>query len=151
MIRAQLLVTSLPDVLFSGSDPTRNIVEESVIWFYCEVNSASSTLSVTWNKGGGTLVQDVPHIILRTSTTSSSTTLILVLDNVVSSDAGLYQCTAQDGQDISRGTILTITGYYRVSCYLYLYCQCSDVNYCPCSSTKYDWSIENSLWYYIFC
>ena len=111
MIQAQLSVTSLPDVLFSGSDPTRNIVEGSVIWFYCEVNSISSTLSVTWNKDGGKLVQNVPHIILRTFTTSSSTTYLLVLDNVVSSDAGRYQCTAQDGQDIRSGTTLTITGY----------------------------------------
>ena len=111
MIQAQLSVTSLPDVLFSGSDPARNIVEGSVIWFYCEVISASSTPSVTWNKDGRTLVQDVPHIILRTSTTSSSITLLLVLDNVVSSDAGLYQCTTQDGQDTATGTTLTITGY----------------------------------------
>ena len=111
MIQAQLSVTSLPDILFSGSDPARTIVEESVIWFYCEVNSASSTLSVTWNKDGGTLVQDVPHIILRTSSTSSSTTLLLVLDDVVSSDNGQYQCTAQDRQDIRSGTTLTITGY----------------------------------------
>ena len=85
-------------------------MEGSVIWFYCEVNSTSSALSVTWNKDGRQMVQDVPHIILRTSTTSS-TTLLLVLDNVVSSDAGFYQCTAQDGQDTATGTTLTITGY----------------------------------------
>ena len=109
--KAQLSVTSLPDILFSGSNPTRGIVERSVMWLYCEVNSISSTLSVTWNNDGGQLVQDVPHIILKTSTTSSSTTLLLVLDNVVFSDAGLYQCTAQDMQDIATGTILNITGY----------------------------------------
>ena len=85
-------------------------MEGSVIRLYCEVNSSSSALSVTWNKDGG-LVQDVPHIILRTSNTSSSTTLLLVVDNVVSSDAGLYQCTAQDGQDTVTGTTLNITGY----------------------------------------
>ena len=86
-------------------------MDGSVIWFFCEVNSTSSALSVTWNKDGGQLVQDVPHIILRTSNISSLTTLLLVLDNVVSSDAGLYQCTAQDGQDTATGTTLTITGY----------------------------------------
>ena len=79
---------------------------------YCEVNSSSSSaLSVSWNKDGGRLVQDVPHIILRTSTTSSSTTLLLVLDNIVSSDAGLYQCTAQDGTIKATGDTLNITGY----------------------------------------
>ena len=86
-------------------------MEGSVIWLYTEVNSTSSALSVTWNKDGGQLVQDVPHIILKTSTTSSSTTLLLVLDNVVSSDAGQYHCTAQDGQDTATGTTLNITGY----------------------------------------
>ena len=110
-VKAQLSVTSLPDILFSGSNPTRGIVERSVIWLYCEVNSTSSTPSVTWNKDGRQLVQDVPHIILKTSTTSSSTTLLLVLDDVVSSDAGLYQCTTQGGQDTATGTTLTITGY----------------------------------------
>ena len=109
--KAQLCVTSLPVILFSGSNPTRGIVERSVIWLYYEVNSTSSTLSVTWNKDGGQLVQDVPHIILKTSTTSSSTTLLLVIDNTGSSDAGLYQCTAQDEQDTATGTTLTITGY----------------------------------------
>ena len=104
-------MTSFPDVLFSGSNPARSIVEGSVIWFYCEVNSTSSVLSVTWSKDGGQLVQDVPHIILRTSNTSSSTTLLLVLDNVVSSDAGQYLCIAQDGQNTATGTTLTITGY----------------------------------------
>ena len=110
VVQSQLSVTSLPELLFSGSNPTKNIVEGSVIWLYCEVNSISSTLSVTWNKDGGQVVQHVPHTILRTSF-SSSTTLLLVVDNVVSSDAGLYQCTAQDGQDTSTGTTLTITGY----------------------------------------
>ena len=86
-------------------------MEGSVIWFYCEVNSNSSTVSVTWNKDGQELVQDIPHIILRISSSSSSSTLLLVLDNVVSSDAGLYQCTAQDGLSMASGTALTITGY----------------------------------------
>ena len=54
-VKAQLSVISLPDILFSGSNPTRGIVERSVIRLYCEVNSTSSTLSVTWNKDGGQL------------------------------------------------------------------------------------------------
>ena len=86
-------------------------MEGSVIWLYCEVNLNSSTLSATWNKNGQELVQDVPHIIVRISTFSSFTTILLVLDNVVSSDAGLYQCTAQDGVITASGTALTITGY----------------------------------------
>ena len=89
------------------------VVEGSVIWLVCEVNSSSNTLSVTWNKNGGQLVQDVPHTVIRRSlmtNTSSTTTLMLTIDTVVSSDAGMYQCTAQDGQEIANGNIIPITG-----------------------------------------
>ncbi len=102
-----LSVASLPDLLFSEH---KSIVEGSVLWLYCEVSSISDTLSVTWNKDGGQLVQDIPHIRLRTSNTSSFTTLLLVIDNVVSSDAGVYQCTARDGQYYISGESLTVTG-----------------------------------------
>ena len=118
-VKALFSVTSLPDLLFNGSNPSRSIVEGSVIWLFCEVNSNSSTLSLMWNKDGESLVQDVPHIILRTYTTSSSTTLLLVLDNVVSSDAGLYQCAAQDGQITATGKALNITGYSWWIIYVY--------------------------------
>ena len=103
-------MTSLPDTLFSGS--STSVVEGSVLWLYCEVNSTSSSLCVTWFKDGGSLVQDVPHIRLRTSTSSSSTTLLLVLDNAVYSDAGVYQCTAQDGPVNSAGKASSISGSY---------------------------------------
>ena len=59
-------------------------------------------------------MQHVPHIRLRTSTSSSSTTVLLVLDNVVSSDAGVYQCSAQDGLDTASGNELNVTGEYLV-------------------------------------
>ena len=75
-----------------------------MLWLYCDVNSTSSSLSVTWVFDRiRSLVQDVPHIRLRTSTSSSSTTLLLVVDNVVSSDGGVYQCTAQDGLNNASG------------------------------------------------
>ena len=104
---AKLSVSSLPDLLLSEH---KSIVEGSVLWLYCEVNSISSTLSVTWNKDGGQLVQDVPHIRLRTSNTSFSSTFLLVIDNVVSSDAGVYQCTARVGLDFVRGDIFNMIG-----------------------------------------
>ena len=110
--QAQLLVTSRHDSLLPSSETS--LVEGSVLWIYCDVNSTSSSLSVAWFKDGGSLVQDVPHIRLRTSTSSSSTTLLLVLDNVVSSDAGVYQCSAQDGPDTASGNELNVTGEYLV-------------------------------------
>ena len=103
-------MTSLPDTTFSGS--STSVVEGSVLWLYCEVSSESSSYSVFWNKDGKLLVQDVPHIRLRTSNTSASTTLLLVLDNVVSPDAGVYQCTAQDGLNTDNGSSLNVTGQF---------------------------------------
>ena len=54
--------------------------------------------------------QNVPHFILRTSNNLSSTILLLVIDNVVSSDSGVYQCTARDGLDTIAGNALSIEG-----------------------------------------
>ena len=101
-------MTSLPEVLFTGG--SRTIVESSVVWLYCEVNSTAPTLTVTWNKDGVALMQDVPHIRMRSSTSASATTLLLVLDNFQVSDGGTYQCSAQDGTSTAMGDTLTLTG-----------------------------------------
>ncbi len=115
-VQAQLSIVTLPNSLYTQSS---RAVEGSVIWLVCEVNSASNTLSVTWNKDGGQLVQDVPHIVIRRSlrtNTSSTTTLMLTIDTVVSSDAGMYQCTAQDGQVTANGDIIPITCLLMLEC-----------------------------------
>ena len=68
---------------------------------------------MTWNKDGGQLVRDVPHIFMRKSLitdTSSTTTSMLTVDNKVFSDSGMYQCTAQDGWQTADGDIIPITG-----------------------------------------
>ncbi len=72
---------------------------------------------MTWNKDGGQLVQDVPHIFIRRSVNSntSSTTLMLTIDTVVSSDSGMYQCTAQDRQEIVNGNIIPVIGKSRLT------------------------------------
>ena len=101
-------MTSLPDVLFKES--TWAVVEESVLWLYCEVNSTASSLVVAWSKDGDRLVQDVPHIRMRRSTSGSTTILLLVVDIFLESDVGTYRCTAQDGQDTASGTSLNLTG-----------------------------------------
>ncbi len=109
-VQAQLSVVTLPNSLYNQSS---RVVEGSVIWMDCEINSASNSLSVRWNKDGGQLVQDIPHTVMRRSlitNTSSTTTLMLIIDTVVSSDAGMYQCTAQNGQETANGDIIPITG-----------------------------------------
>ncbi len=102
-------MTSLPTSLFNNG--ARSIVEGSVIWLFCEVNSTADTLTATWSKDGAILEQDTPHIRLRNSNTSSATTLLLVIDYVELSDAGLYQCTAMNGQEFSAtGMVFNMTG-----------------------------------------
>ena len=109
-VQAQMSVTTLPNSLYNQSS---RVVEGSVIWLVCDVNSVSNTLSVTWNKDGRQLVQDVPHTVIRRSLMTNSfstTTLMLTIDTVVSSDAGMYQCTAQDGQETANGDTIPFTG-----------------------------------------
>ena len=101
-------MTSLPAMLFNGGN--QSIVEGSVIWLYCEVDSVSPSLRVTWNKDNVPLTQDVPHIRMRSSSTTSSTTFLLVVDNFQSSDDGTYQCTAEDGVTTGNGSTLILTG-----------------------------------------
>ena len=58
-------MTSLPDALFNGGSQT--VVEGSVFWLYCQVNSRTPTVTATWTKDSVPLVQDVPHIRMRSS------------------------------------------------------------------------------------
>ena len=103
-------MTSLPAVLFDGGSQT--IVEGSVVWLYCQVNSTSPTLTVTWNKDSVPMILDVPHIRIRNENDTSDGKFIsvLIVDNFQTVDNGTYQCTAQEGVDAAMGTPLTLTG-----------------------------------------
>ena len=108
-VHGQLAVTSLPAVLFAGGSQT--VVEGSVVWLYCVVNSTDPTLTVTWNKDGVPVVLDVPHLRTRRTSTTSSTTLLLVVENFQPSDSGTYQCSAQVKRElIAMGSPLALIG-----------------------------------------
>ena len=98
---------SLP-ALFSGSGQT--VVNGSVIWLYCEASSTSPTLTVIWNKDNNEIVEDVPRIFMRRSTSASSTTFLLGVDNLQVPDGGTYQFSVQDGADTVTGDMITLTG-----------------------------------------
>ena len=105
----ELTVRSLPAVLFDGGNQT--IVEGSVVWLYCQVNSVSPTLTVTWNKNGVPVVLDVPRIRTRNFTSSGASNYLLVVDNFQPLDNGTYLCTAQEeGGNKTSGRPLTLTG-----------------------------------------
>ena len=85
---------------------------DSVVWLYCQVNSISPALTVTWNKDSIPLGLDVPHIRMRRSSDATSTTFLLVVDTFTASDNGTYQCFAENGGDTAMGTSLTLTGMF---------------------------------------
>ena len=101
-------MTSLPEVLFSGG--TESVVEGSVLWLYCEVNSTSPTLRVTWKKNDSAVVQDHPHLHIRSFITEDSSTFILILDYLLLTDSGTYHCTAEDGGSSVNGSELSLSG-----------------------------------------
>ena len=108
IIYTDLLVTSLPSVLFQSNGGIHNVVEGSVIQLYCSVES--TTASLTWTKDGSPVVIDVPHLRERTSNNSTTTTLVLTVDNFQSSDTGTYQCSARDGMRTGNGANVTLNG-----------------------------------------
>ena len=86
------------------------IVEGSIVWLYCQVNSSSTIPTVTWTRDSSPLVPDTPHIRMRNSTSSNSSTTLymLIVDNFQTSDSGMYQCIVQDMSVM--GTAVTLTG-----------------------------------------
>ena len=111
-VNGQLTVTTLPDVLFQNSGGIHSIVEESVVWLYCTAASTTATPSITWTKNGVTLVNNPPHIRIRSSSNDTlvSTPSSLVVDNFQAADDGVYLCQASDGTAALSSSNLTLTG-----------------------------------------
>ena len=105
---ARLIVNPLPNVLFESNGGVHNVVERSVIWLYCTANSTAAT--ITWTKDGVALVNDPPHIRIRSSSDGMSTTSSLVVDNFQASDNGSYVCQASDGTVTTNSSTLSLTG-----------------------------------------
>ena len=103
-----LTVTSLPDVLFS--ERNHLILVDSVVWLYCIVSPKSLTLTVSWTKDDEPLIQDVPRIRLKSSSSSDNITYILVVEDFQVIDSGIYQCIVQDGNISTPGSQASLTG-----------------------------------------
>ena len=117
----QLAITPLPNVLFQNNGGVHNIVEQSVIRLYCTANSTAAT--ITWTKDGVALVNDPPHIRIRSSSSGMSTTSSLVVDNFQGSDNGSYVCQASDGTVTVNSSTLSLTG--ECGCRLLVSMQCN--------------------------
>jgi len=110
-VNGQLTVTTLPDILFLNNSGVHNIAPQSVIWLYCTADSTTATPSITWTKDGVTLVNDPPHIRIRSSNdTLLSATSSLVVDNFGIADDGSYVCQASDGTASMSSSTLSLTG-----------------------------------------
>ena len=103
-----ITLTSLPDVLFSGRSQT--MLEGSVVRLYCLVGPILPNLTVTWNKDNKPLVQDVPHILLRTTNIGITSISTLSVNGFEISDSGAYQCIAQEENILTSGKISRLIG-----------------------------------------
>ena len=79
-----------------------------MIWLYCTANSTAAT--ITWIKDEVTLVNDPPHIRIRSSSSGMSTTSSLVVDRFLASDNGSYVCQTRDDTATTNSSTLSLTG-----------------------------------------
>ena len=84
-----------------------------MIQVYCTVEN-NNDISFTWTLNGTTLLNDPPHIRIRTNIDGTDTTSVLTVDNFRDTDNGVYQCTATDTKSMAagNGTAVSLTGWY---------------------------------------
>ena len=98
-------------MLFATNNGVHNVELGTVIRARCTANS-SCTPVVTWFKDGDSLLNDPPHIRIRTSTDDTEVTSVLTIDNFNTGDNGDYYCQAYDSTTTLNSTALSLTGEY---------------------------------------
>ena len=85
-----------------------------MIQVYCTVEN-NKDISFTWTLNGTALLNDPPHIRIRSNVDGTDTTSVLTVDNFRDTDNGDYQCTATDTmvKTASNGTAVSLTGRYN--------------------------------------
>ena len=109
--QGQLTLEALPDVLFVDNSGVHNVKLGTVIRARCTASSSSAPV-VTWFKDGDSLLNDPPHIRIRTSTDDTEVTSVLTIDNFNTGDDGDYYCQANDSTTTLTSTTLSLTGNY---------------------------------------
>ena len=109
-----MAVTTYPEILFDRG--TKAVVEGSVVFLYCQVDSTAPTMRVTWNKNA-LPIQDVPleHISIRIIDGNMFCTYLLVVNGFRLSDNGMYQCIAEDKGVMAMGTQTSLMCAYAKS------------------------------------
>ena len=85
-----------------------NVELGTVIRVRCTASS-SSALTVTWFKNGSSLINDPPHVRIRTNINDTAVVSTLTVDNFDSVDNGIYFCQANDGSNSENSTTLNLT------------------------------------------
>ena len=107
--QGQLSLEALPDVLFVNNSGVHNVELGTVIRARCTASSSSAPI-VVWFKDGDSLLNDPPHIRIRTSTDDTEVTSVLTIDNFNTGDNGDYYCQAYDSTTTLNSTTLSLTG-----------------------------------------
>ena len=111
-------VTTRPEALINSSG---NVVEGSVIQIYCSVETdnekclpiSSHGISFTWTLNESTLLNDPPHVRIRTNVDGTHITSVLTVDNFRDIDNGIYRCNATrttSSKSLSNERPVTLTG-----------------------------------------
>jgi len=109
--RAQLRVVTLPNILFQNRNANHKIVSGSVIQLYCSATSMTGTPNITWVNNRVNLINNPPHIRIRSSSNNTETISSLTIDYFTSEDDGNYVCHATDGSTaLDKSTTLIING-----------------------------------------
>ena len=106
--RGQLTLQTLPDLLFTNNNGVHNVGVGSVIRLRCTASS-SSVPTVTWFNDGAHLLNDPPHIRIRSSVGGNTISSVLIVDNFNVNDNGEYHCQASSGSSSMNSTILSFT------------------------------------------
>ena len=91
-----------------ASGGVHSVVEGSVIQLYCSVES--DNLTISWTKDNVSVIIDVPHLRVMTSSNGTHNSSVLTLDNFRSGDNGMYQCHAMSGGVSESGSSVSLTG-----------------------------------------
>lgn len=107
-----LSLESFPPFLFDRTDEIVSVMEGSTLWLYCKVNSSSSNVIVKWTMNNKELESKIPHIYVTTNKFYRYQMALLVIDDVVLDDVGIYRCSVTHPEGVLHGKILTFRGMF---------------------------------------
>lgn len=105
----KLAVRSYPVQIFIGR--TVRVTPTSKLLLYCQANSVSESLVMTWMKDGKPLTTHSPSLHYREHKSEKISTLMLWADPPTS---GVYQCIARDSSVTARGISQHILGAHSL-------------------------------------